>query len=73
MCAGNCRIGEIRRQVKLGSVALYRVLEADPDSELVTVEVIEVPGLSPGRTIRLLRHAVAGMAVVPERRMPKGP
>lgn len=54
--------GQVRRVVRLGSEALYRVHEcAGP---LVEVEVVRAPGLSEGQRFRFSREAVLEMELV---------
>jgi hypothetical protein len=55
--------GEVRRRSLLGTEATYRVLDTERDG-VVRVEVIEAPGLPPGRVLRFLTEAVAGMELV---------
>jgi hypothetical protein len=55
-------VGEHRRQVRLGSEAVYRVCELD--GALVELEVVQAPGLRPGRRFRFRREAVEAMSVV---------
>lgn len=62
---GTLRVGQLRRQVMLGSEATYRILEIDHD--LVTVEVVSAPGLAAGQVVRLSRDAVARMVSIPDR------
>jgi hypothetical protein len=47
------------RQRRLGSEAVYRVL--DGDDRVVTAEVVRAPGLEPGMRVRLLARAVRAM------------
>ncbi len=54
-------VGQLRRQVLLGSEAVYRVCELTDSS--VTVEVVRSPGLAPGRRFVFTREAVQRMAV----------
>jgi hypothetical protein len=56
------RIGQVRRQVLLGTEALYRVRKFG--EELVEVEVVRAPGLRPGGTFSLKRDAVENMDLV---------
>ena len=72
--ANELRVGEFRRQVRLGTEAIYRVVRWD--CRVAEVEVIHAPGLAAGQRIRLTREAVALMAVMsdeedPTRRNPK--
>ena len=53
------RIGQLRRQILLGTEALYRV--CDFGQELVEVEVVRAPGLQSGRRFNLTRDAVENM------------
>ena len=53
------RRGDILEFMRLGTLARYRVLFAD--SFLVTLEVIDAPGLEPGTVIRVTPQAVAAM------------
>jgi hypothetical protein len=55
--------GEVRRRSLLGTEATYRVLDTERDG-VVRVEVIQAPGLPPGRVLRFLTEAVAGMELV---------
>jgi hypothetical protein len=48
------------RQELLGSEAVYEVL--DEDDELVTAEVVSVPGLPRGMRVRILAKAAQAMA-----------
>ena len=56
------RIGELRRNVRLGSEAVYRI--CGWDEELVVVEVVNAPGLEAGQRFRFARQAVTQMAVI---------
>jgi hypothetical protein len=47
------------RQRRLGSEAVYRVV--DEDGRIVTAEVVRAPGLEPGTRVRLLARAVRAM------------
>jgi hypothetical protein len=55
--------GQLRRQVRLGTEATYRVLEWN--AETVEVEAVDVPGLRPGSRLTLTRAAVEAMEIVP--------
>ncbi len=52
-------VGQLRRQVRLESEAVYRVCELDDD--FAAVEVVRAPGLHPGQRFRFKRDAVAAM------------
>lgn len=54
--------GQLRRNVLLGTEAVYRI--CDWDRNLVQVEVVSVPGLLPGRRCKLTHEAVRAMDVV---------
>ena len=54
--------GQVRRNVMLGTEAVYRVCSIRGD--LVDVEVIRAPGLSAGQRFALTRNAVGAMEVV---------
>lgn len=54
-------VGQLRRHVRLGSEAVYRVCDFGP--ETVWVEVVRVPGLSPGQRFKFSRDAVIAMEV----------
>lgn len=54
-------VGQLRRHVRLGSEAVYRVCDFGPES--VWVEVVRVPGLSPGERFKFSRDAVIAMEV----------
>lgn len=58
-CDDDLRVGQIRRQERLGSECLYRVCGLD--AALATVEVIRAPGLAAGQRFRFTRAAVARM------------
>ena len=58
-------IGQLRRQVLLGTEALYRVCGLG--EELVEVEVVSAPGLPSGRRFNLTRDAIERMDLVPDR------
>ncbi len=58
-------IGQLRRQVLLGSEALYRVCGFG--EKLVEVEVVRAPGLKSGRRLQLTRDAVEHMDPVLDR------
>ena len=60
--AKELRIGELRRQVRLASEAVYRV--CGWDQLLVQVEVVRAPGLSPGQRFQFALEAVMQMDVV---------
>ena len=53
--------GQLRIQTRLGTTAVYRVLEWD--EELVQVEVVTAPGLDSGMTLSLTRESVSTMPV----------
>jgi hypothetical protein len=55
-------VGQLRRLEALGTTSLYRVVAVD--DALVRAEVVDVPGLTPGMTVRLTRSAVAAMELV---------
>lgn len=54
--------GELRGRTLLGTEAVYRVIAVE--GELVHVEVISAPGLSPGDHFRFTLDAVEAMSVV---------
>ncbi len=56
------RRGQVRRHEALGAVSVYRVVTVDPP--IVVMEVVEVPGLDTGTTVRLMLDQVAAMALV---------
>jgi hypothetical protein len=56
---------EIRRKVLFGVEATYCV--AGVEGDLVTVEVIQAPGLKPGARMRMTAAAVAEMELVAPR------
>ena len=59
---GEFHVGQLRRQVRLGTAALYRVRSWD--AKFVYVEVVQASGLKPGSTFKFARSAVATMDVV---------
>lgn len=58
--ASELRIGEVRRQSRLGTEAAYRLCALDIDH--VDVEVVYAPGLQPGFRMRLTRRAFEAMS-----------
>lgn len=62
-------IGQLRRQVLLDTEALYRVCGLG--AELVEVEVVSAPGLSPGRRFKLTRDAIERMDLVRNPSLPQ--
>lgn len=58
-------IGQVRRQVILGTEAVYRICGLG--EELVEVEVVRAPGLPCGRRFNLTRSAVENMDLVLDR------
>jgi hypothetical protein len=62
--ARELRIGELRRHVRLGSEAVYRV--CDWDQMGAEVEVVRAPGLRPGQRFQFTLAAVIEMTVVPD-------
>jgi hypothetical protein len=58
--------GQLRRHVRLGTEAVYRV--HNWDELTVRVEVVRAPGLRAGQEIRLDYRAVLEMPVVAEER-----
>ena len=54
--------GQIRRLIRLGSEALYRVCACE--GKHVWVEVVDAPGLKAGQHFKLLRSDVAKMQLV---------
>ena len=56
--------GQLRRQVRLGSKALYRVCACE--GNYARVEVVEAPGLRSGAHYKFTRAAVALMELVDE-------
>ena len=58
-------IGQLRRQVLLGTEAVYRVCALG--AELVEVEVVSAPGLPPGRRFKFTRDAIEQMDLVRDR------
>ncbi|MGP0048273.1 MAG: hypothetical protein ACLPZR_05400 [Solirubrobacteraceae bacterium] len=65
MSEGEITVGELRRQVLLGSESLYRVCACDGDH--VEVEVVRAPGLRPGLRFAFTADAVAAMSLVDDR------
>jgi hypothetical protein len=61
---GGLEVGQLRRQVRLGSQAVYRVCAVE-DSH-VDVEVIDAPGLEPGQRFRFTRDALLEMEILDE-------
>ncbi len=57
-------VGELRRHVRLGTEAVYRV--CGWTDRLVDVEVVSAPGLERGQRFTLTREAVTSMSVVSE-------
>lgn len=64
-------VGQLRRQMKLGSPAVYRVCGCEEDC--VRVEVVTAPGLRPGQHFKFTRAAVARMELVEETEDPGEP
>jgi hypothetical protein len=58
-------VGQLRRQVRLDTDAVYRVQGWD-DSH-VRVQVVRAPGLTPGDTFTFTREAVQAMHVIRKR------
>lgn len=58
-------VGQLRRQVLLGTEAVYRVRGLS--KELVEVEVVSAPGLPSGRRFNLTRDAIERMDLVRDR------
>ena len=56
--------GQLRRQIKLGSEAVYRI--AAVEGPHVQVEVVRAPGLDPGQRFKFTRAAVELMELVDE-------
>jgi hypothetical protein len=56
--------GQLRRQVRMGSKALYRV--CDCEGNYARVEVVQAPGLRPGAHYKFTRTAVEQMELVDE-------
>lgn len=54
--------GQLRTKTLLGIEATYRVLAVAPDHALM--QVVDVPGLTPGMRFRLQRRAVEEMDLV---------
>lgn len=54
--------GQVRRQTRLGSEAVYVV--RDVSGPLVELEVIRAPGLRPGQTFRFTQEAVLAMELI---------
>jgi hypothetical protein len=61
---GGIEEGQLRRQVRLGSKALYRVHACE--GNYARVEVVQAPGLRPGAHYRFTRAALEGMELVEE-------
>jgi hypothetical protein len=59
---GGVAVGQFRRQIKLGSEAIYRVCARDRN--YVHVEVVSAPGLRPGERFRFTRAAVEVMELL---------
>lgn len=59
MSCGEFIVGEYRRYVRLGTVAVYRV--CGWEDEAVEVEVVSAPGLEPGLRFRFTAEAVRAM------------
>lgn len=59
---GDLRIGQLRRLVRLGTEAVYRVTGWTESSVLVTV--VHAPGIEPGVTLTFTREAVTSMEVI---------
>jgi hypothetical protein len=59
---GGLEVGQLRRQVRLGSQAVYRVCAIE-DAH-VDVEVIDAPGLQRGQHFRFTRDALLEMEIV---------
>ena len=57
-------VGQLRRYVRLGTEAVYRVCDWDEDT--VLVEVVTAPGLAPGREFRFDASAVLAMPLAEE-------
>jgi hypothetical protein len=57
-------VGQLRRQVRLQSEAIYRV--CGWTETLVQVTVVRAPGLRSGQRFTFTRSAVAGMEVLAE-------
>lgn len=55
-------VGQLRRNVLLGSEAIYRIVEWD--GSRVEVEVVDAPGLVSGLRLGFTLEAVLGMLVV---------
>lgn len=62
--ADELSVGQLRRQLKLGTEAIYRVQDVSTDP--VQVEVVSGPGLLAGDTYSLTRAAVLEMEVLPQ-------
>jgi hypothetical protein len=60
--ASDPQVGQLRRRALLDSLATYRVVAVDGGH--VTVEVIDVAGLEPGREVRLTAESVAEMELL---------
>jgi hypothetical protein len=58
-------VGQLRRQRRLGSEAVYRV--CDFSHQDVWVEVVRAPGLNPGEKFKFAREAVIAMDVSDDR------
>jgi hypothetical protein len=56
-------VGQLRRQRRLRSEAVYRV--CDWTDAFVEVEVVTAPGLQASQSFRFTREAVLAMEVVP--------
>jgi hypothetical protein len=61
---GGLAEGQLRRQVRLGSKALYRVCACE--GNYARVEVVQAPGLRPGAHYKFTRAAVELMELVDE-------
>jgi hypothetical protein len=56
-------VGQLRRQQRLDSEAIYRVTDLTPS--FAHVEVVEAPGLQAGQRFKFTRDAVRAMTVMP--------
>jgi hypothetical protein len=58
-------VGQMRRQVVLGTEAVYRVCSCS--DELIEVEVVRAPGLQPGDRFNVTRDAAQDMDLILDR------
>lgn len=66
--SGELFVGQLRRNRKLGSEAVYRVCECKGPH--VSMEVVSAPGLRPGQRFKFTRAAVELMEALPDEESP---